>query len=79
MSHFCLKPDSEIMFVNEKNLRNHLAVSVKLKPWELNPVKLMSTATQMSLPYKSSETVFFVGHSQKYSVFINRGDGINFV
>ena len=62
LSHFCLKLGSEITFVNEKNLRNHPVVSLKLKPLELKPVKLTSSATQMSLLYKSSETVFFIGH-----------------
>ena len=39
LSHFCLKPGSEITFVNEKNLRNQPVVSVKLKTLELKPVK----------------------------------------
>ena len=46
LSHFGLKPGlSEITFVNEKISDITRPVSVKLKPRELKPVKLTSSAT----------------------------------
>ena len=62
LSHFGLKPGSEITFVNEKISDITRPVSVKLKPQELKSIKSTSSTTRMSLPYKISETVFSVGH-----------------
>ena len=52
LSHFCLKPGSEITFVNEKNLTNHPAVSVKLKPLELKPVKFVISNSNVTAVQK---------------------------
>ena len=73
LSHFGLKPGSEITFVNKKISDITQPVSVKLKPWELKSVKLTSSTTQMSLPYKISETVLSVGHFKNVQFSLTGG------
>ena len=73
LSHFDLKPGSEITFVNEKDLRHHLAGFHRVEAQELKPVKLMLSTIQMSLPYKSSKTVFSVGHFKNIMFSLTRG------
>ena len=75
LSHFGLKPGSEITFVNEKNLRRHQAGFRKVKVRGVKASKLMSSTTKMSLPYKSSETVFFVGHFKNIQFSLTEGGG----
>ena len=48
VSHFGLKPGSEITFVNEKISEITRPVSVKLKPRELKPVKLTSSTLNVT-------------------------------